>query len=116
MKGKELTTDDVANKIAELILSQNYISKEDLTPKINAYLKAFVKVQSIPKLYPSDLKMTEVLRQKQQSALYNEMASYYASELCKVVGKENMSVHNIKAQAIRDAYAGNPIELINHAI
>ncbi len=116
MKGSEITTEQVADKIAELIISQTYISKADLAPKINAYLKAFVKIQSIPKLFPKDLKMTEILRQKMQSAMYGMLADFYASELCKVVGKENIKQYNDKAQAIKDAHNGNPIQLINHAL
>ncbi len=116
MKGSEITTEEVADKIAELILSQTYISKDILAPKINAYLKAFVKIQSIPKLNIKDVRMSEILKRKKESALNGELATYYASELAKVVGMETIKQHNIKAQSIKDAYNGNPIELINKAV
>lgn len=116
MKGCEITTEEVADKIADLILGQTYISKAQLAPKINAYLKAFVKIQSIPKLFPRDLKMTEILKQKTHCAMATATSDYYASELCKLVGKEGIKKYNDYAQAIKDAHSGNPMELINHAI
>lgn len=115
MVGKEVTTDEVADRISELILSQTYISKDQLKPKINSFLKAFVKIQSIPKLFPKDLKMTEILKRKTESAMYNEISNYYARELCKIVGAEKMKEYNKGAEIIRKTYNGNPIELINNS-
>jgi hypothetical protein len=104
MKGSEITTASVANKIAELIVSQNYISKDDLIPKIDAYLKAFVKQQSMPKLMPADLKQENILLQKQMNFVLNEQQRYLGSELCKLVGRDNMKVHNDKMVEIRESY------------
>jgi|GEM_PF-6274824 len=104
MKGSEITTLSVAEKIAELIISQNYISKQDLIPKINIYLKVFVKQQSLPKLIPRDLHQQNVLFQKQMNFVVNEQQRYACSELCKVVGKEAMDVHNAKMVEIRESY------------
>jgi len=104
MKGSEIKTEDIAEKIASLIVEQNYISKKDLIPKINAYLKAFVKVQSIPKFHPRDLKQEAIYQQKKEAWVCSEQKSFYSSKLSAIIGIDEMAKLNKDAEAFREAY------------
>jgi hypothetical protein len=104
MKGSEIKMEDVAERIATLIVEQNYINKADLIPKINSYLKAFVKQQSMSKLIPKDLKQENILLQKQMNFVLNEQGRYLGSELCKIVGVDAMKEHNERMVEIRKMY------------